>query len=114
MRRIMSIAILPAFFASTLPGKDLDPGTLFSEPVPLPDSSGREMFTGKAQGCPFTADYNGDGKMDIILGAKENMGTAHGGVWLVPNRGTHEKPVFNWQEAVRARTAEGDIRIGCG
>ena len=114
MRRILWLVALVAVSTATADGQGFDPKALFSPPVALADSSGKPMFTGKAQGCPFAADFNGDGKTDIVLGAKESMDTARGGVWLIPNRGTHEKPVFNWQEAVRARTAEGDVRIGCG
>ena len=114
MRWTACLGVAVYMTAAAAFGQGFDPKALFSEPVPLPDSSGRPMTTGKAQGCPFAADFNGDGKMDIILGAKENMGTATGGIWLIPNRGTHEKPVFNWQDAVRARTTEGDVRIGCG
>lgn len=34
----------------------------------------------KAQGCPFAADYDGDGTIDLVLGAKDGMDTATGGL----------------------------------
>ncbi len=88
-----------------------DAKALFSEPVALTDLSGRPVVTGKSQGCPFAADYNDDGKIDIVLGAKEDMQTATGGVWLIPNSGTAEKPAFSWPDAVRVRTKEGAVKI---
>ena len=52
--------------------------------------------------------------MDIILGAKESMDTATGGIWLIPNKGTNEKPAFNWREATRVKTGDAAVRVGCG
>ena len=95
-------------------GGQFDPTALFSKPKPLMDPTGKPVTTGRAQGCPFAADFNNDGMMDIILGAKESMDTATGGIWLIPNVGTPEKPLMDWHNAVRAQTKDGPVRIGCG
>ncbi len=92
----------------------VNPADLFEKPVALTDASGKAMITSKGQGCPFAADYNGDGKVDIVLGAKETMDTATGGIWLIPNRGAAGKPVFNWHEAIRVKTSSAPVRVGCG
>jgi hypothetical protein len=95
-------------------GGQFDPKALFSQPTPLMDPTGKPVTTGRAQGCPAVADFNNDGKMDFILGAKESMDTATGGVWLIPNVGTHDKPLMDWHNAVRVQTKDGPVRIGCG
>lgn len=87
---------------------------LFEKPAVLADASGRPLLTGLGQGCPAAGDWNGDGKPDLILGAKESMDTATGGIWLVPNSGTREKPAFSWAQAVRVADAGGPVRVGCG
>ncbi len=92
----------------------VNPADLFEKPVALVDSSGTPLLTGKAQGCPFAADFNGDGKTDIILGAKESMDTATGGIWLIPNKGTNDKPAFNWRDASRVKASGAPVRVGCG
>lgn len=108
------VAALLMFAAGIAAGGEFDPKALFSEPTSLMDPTGRPVTTGKGQGCPAVADFNNDGKMDIILGAKESMDTATGGIWLIPNVGTLEKPLMDWQNAVRVQTREGPVKIGCG
>jgi hypothetical protein len=93
---------------------DLNPADLFEKPVALTDAAGKPLITGMANGCPFAADFNGDGKIDIILGAHESMDTGYGGIWLIPNTGTNEKPAFSMSSAIRVATAEGPVKIGCG
>jgi hypothetical protein len=93
---------------------ELDASKLFEKPVPLLDSSGKPLLTGLAEGCPYAADFNGDGTIDIILGAHENMDSAMGGIWLLPNSGSNAKPVFEWSTAQRVSTAEGVVKVGCG
>jgi hypothetical protein len=107
----MTLLILGAGWAMA---GELDLGALFEKPVALLDAGGKPLLTGLAEGCPFAADFNGDGKIDIILGAHENMDTAVGGIWLIPNTGTNEKPVFNWAGAIRVSDANGPIKVGCG
>lgn len=92
----------------------VDPADLFAPPVALTDADGNPIITRKAQGCPFAADFNGDGKVDIVLGAKESMDTATGGIWLIPNTGTNARPAFSWSSAVRVRDSRGPVRVGCG
>jgi hypothetical protein len=113
-KMLITVIVIFVSFAS-LAGEDkVDPAKLFEKPVPLADSSGKPMITGKAQGCPFAADYNNDGKMDIILGAKVGMDTATGGIWLIPNKGTNEKPVFNWADNVPVTAGGNPVKVGCG
>lgn len=91
-----------------------NPQDLFEKPVALTDGSGAPLLTGKAQGCPYAADFNADGKVDLILGAKDGMDTATGGIWLIPNSGSNAKPAFSFATAVRACDAGGPVNIGCG
>ncbi|MCZ7647671.1 MAG: VCBS repeat-containing protein [Planctomycetota bacterium] len=93
---------------------ELDPKALFEAPVALGDASGQPLISGKAQGCPYAADFNADGKVDLVLGAKDGMETASGGLWLIPNRGTNEKPAFAWSDAWRVKLPEGDLGVSCG
>ena len=113
MRRTIVATCVALLLCGSAAGA-VNPADLFEKPVALVDSSGAPLVTGKAQGCPYAADFNGDGKTDIILGAKESMDTATGGIWLIPNKGSHDKPVFNWQEALRVGTSRGPVRVGCG
>jgi len=106
-------ALTPLATPPVLAGS-VDPSTLFEAPVALTDETGQVLITGKAQGCPFAADYDNDGDMDIILGAKENMDTATGGIWLIPNRRSSQSPAFSWADAVRVQTASGPVLVGCG
>ena len=111
---MVSTVTCAMFLAVAARAGGVDPATLFDPPVALTDETGQVMTTGKAQGCPFPADYNNDGEVDLILGAKENMDTATAGIWLIPNRRTSLNPAFRWSDAVRVRTASGDVQIGCG
>jgi len=76
--------------------EDINLKDLFSEPVALLDATGKPLITGKAEATPFAADYDNDGKIDLIVGSKLNMDTAEGGIWLVKNVGTNEKPLYDW------------------
>jgi hypothetical protein len=90
------------------------PQDLFAAPVAVTGPDGADMVTGKAQGCPFAADYNGDGTIDLVLGAKDGMDTMTGGIWLIPNQGTNQKPAFSFDKAFRVAGAEGPTSVNCG
>jgi hypothetical protein len=112
IRPLFAAALIIAAF--NLAAADLTPSDLFEKPVALTDASGKPLVTGLANGCPFAADFNGDGKIDIILGAHEGMDTGVGGIWLIPNTGSNEKPAFSMSSATRIATADGPLKIGCG
>ncbi len=90
------------------------PEDLFEKPVALAGPDGTPMVTGKAQGCPFAADYDGDGTIDLVLGAKDGMDTATGGIWLIPNLGTNQKPALSFDKAFRVAEAAGPTGVNCG
>lgn len=92
----------------------VNPQQLFEKPVPLAGPDGMPMVTGKAQGCPFAVDYDGDGTIDLVLGAKDGMDTATGGIWLIPNLGTNQQPAFSFAKAFRVAEAAGPAGVDCG
>src|SRR5258708_5576634 len=93
---------------------ELKPADLFEPPVALSDAGGKPLITALAQGCPVAVDFNGDGKIDLILGAHESMDTAVGGIWLIPNTGTNAKPAFSMENAQRVKTDAGSLQASCG
>ena len=109
---------LTVLLAVLLPGPlawaESNPASFFEAPVALSDASGAPLLTSKAQGCPTAADFNGDGKIDLILGAKDGMDTATGGIWLIPNKGTNAKPAFSWADAQRVTVGGAPLNVGCG
>ena len=112
----MSLRLLILLLCSVtvLATAEQGPAALFEEPVPLADASGVTLITGKAQGCPYAADYNGDGVIDIILGAKDGMSTAQGGIWLIPNKGTNAAPDYSWSNAFKLKLDSADLSVACG
>ena len=94
---------------------EVDPKSLFGEPVALLDASGKPVMTGKAEGSPTAADYDGDGVNDLILGGHLNMNTAQGGIWLARNVGTNAEPRFDWQNAYQVKhDGGGGLQFSCG
>jgi hypothetical protein len=59
----------------------------FAAPEQLKTAGGKPVNAGSAS-VPFACDWDGDGKLDLIVG------TVGGEVFLVPNVGTGTKPVF--------------------
>lgn len=101
--------------AASAIGAEGDPKDLFAAPVALADAAGVALTTGQAQGCPFAADYNGDGKTDLILGAKLGMDSSRGGIWLIPNKGSNEQPAFAWADGWRVKLeGAAELSVGCG
>ena len=103
------IPLLGLLFASV--GLAATPTKLFEKPVPLLDKAGKPMITGKSHGCPYVADYNQDGKPDVVLAAKENMNTSIGKIWIIPNEGSASRPAFSWSSAVKVKTFAEMFRI---
>ncbi|HTL51081.1 MAG TPA: VCBS repeat-containing protein [Planctomycetota bacterium] len=99
---------------SAVPAITYAPNNLFAAPVALVDAQDKPIVTGKALGCPFAADFNSDGKIDVILGAHESMKTPFGGIWLIPNVGTNAEPKFDWAKAWRAAEKDMPVKVGCG
>ncbi len=92
-----------------------DPRDLFSKPVALKDADGKDLLTGKAEGSPYAADFDGDGVNDLILGAHLSMDTAEGGIWLVRNVGSNQAPRFDWKNAWQVQIDEGTAcTLDCG
>ncbi len=67
----------------------------YAAPEILKDVSGKAINVGRAS-TVVAADWNGDGKADLIIGNIE------GGVFLIPNQGTRQKPVWGRAEALKA------------
>jgi len=94
----------------------IDPTTLFADPEALLDAEGHELLTGRAAGCPFAADFDGDGAIDLILGAKVGMDTARGDILLIRNVGDNDEPRFDIANARSALpdSAASKETINCG
>ena len=69
----------------------------------LVDENGEPLLTYLHHGCPNTADYNGDGINDIILGGQHPIGKVYGTIFLIPNTGTNQDPVFNFLNGHRVK-----------
>lgn len=95
--------------------KKLDPTKFFEKPIKLLDAHYKKpLKTMKAQGCPFIVDFDGDGKMDILLGAKQGMDTSRGGLWVIPNVGTNAKPLLSTAKVTTIKIGGADLNVGCG
>jgi hypothetical protein len=69
---------------------------IFNPPVELADQDGKPIVTKLGAGHPVIHDWNGDGKMDLILGCKAGMMTMMAQALLLENVGTREAPRFRW------------------
>jgi len=108
------LSLLCACLLNAAAWAESTPASFFEPPVALADAGGTALITGKAQGCPTAADFNGDGKLDLILGAKDGMDTAMGGIWLIPNAGSKDKPAFRWTDAHRVALGDAAVSVACG
>ncbi len=71
------------------------PNGTYGEPEILKDARGKPLNVGRAS-TVVAADWNGDGKVDLIIG------NIDGGVFLIPNEGTRQKPVWGRPEPLKA------------
>jgi len=69
---------------------------LFYPPVALADQDGKVIVTRLAGGHLAVADWNGDGKNDLVLGCHASMDTAQAEILLLENVGTSASPKFRW------------------
>lgn len=122
MNRTWAVLLLALCAMGTVAGEEYDLKRLFREPVALLDPLGKPITTNKALATPYAADFNGDGAIDLIIGAKLNMDTAAGGIWLVRNVGSNEKPFYDWKNARRiavvdsaaADSTDTEAEFACG
>jgi hypothetical protein len=112
MKNLIYLCIASALCLVLAAGAPGDP--LFEDPVVLNDASGQPLVTRVQHGCPYAADYNNDGIMDIVLGAQVAMNSATGGIWLIPNTGTNKSPVFTWSTAIRVTTGGAPVQANTG
>jgi len=112
--RLVVAWVIMAMVSGGVLSEELNLKDIFSEPVCLLDASGKPLITGKAEATPFAADFDGDGKIDLIIGAKLNMDTAEGGIWLVKNVGTNEKQLYDWTNAWQVALSGGDEKKTSG
>lgn len=74
--RIVIITLLSVSgyaIVSSRAGAAEDPGSYFHPPITLKNSEGKTLITGKAGASPYAADFNRDGKVDLIVGGHINM-----------------------------------------
>ena len=107
----LPVTLLPVALAA---GAEFDPKALFAPPVTLRDARGAELQTNLAVTCPYAADWSGDGKVDLIIGAHESMDTSKGGIWLLKNLGSNSRPVFDMRAAQRVTIDGHPLKISCG
>jgi hypothetical protein len=69
------------------------------------DAGGRPIDHGRSATVPRVVDWDGDGKLDLLVGAA-------GAVWLYRNVGTPTTPRF--AAGVRVQAAGRDIQLGTG
>ena len=85
------------------PGGGGVPVTQFNNFAALPSNSTNMSHSGWR--VPRVADWNGDGKLDLLIGAG-------GYVWLYTNTGTAQSPAFG--AGVKVKAAGTDIYAGTG
>jgi len=98
------------------PAPKVDLKALFAEPVAAVDQDGKTILTKRAVGHPAVADYNGDGKADILLGCHKNMDTAAAEILVLENVGPAGKPRFQWPTAKSVKLADQEkpFSVSCG
>jgi hypothetical protein len=89
---------------------------IFNPPVELADQDGKPIVTKLGAGHPVIHDWNGDGKMDLILGCKAGMMTMMAQALLLENVGTREAPRFRWptERFVEVGSENKCFSVGCG
>jgi hypothetical protein len=89
---------------------------VFDPPVELTDQDGKPIVTKLGAGHPVIHDWNGDGRMDLILGSKAGMFTMLGQALLIENVGTRSEPRFRWPGALPVQVGEEGkcFSVGCG
>lgn len=89
---------------------------VFAPPAELVDQDGKPIVTKLGAGHPVILDWNGDGKMDLILGSKAGMFTMMGQALLLENVGTAAAPRFRWPGALPVQVGEEGkcFSVGCG
>jgi hypothetical protein len=92
------------------------PAAVFHPPVELTDQDGKPIVTKLGAGHPVILDWNGDGKMDLILGCKAGMMTMMAQALLLENVGTREAPRFRWPTGrfVEVGAENKCFSVGCG
>ena len=88
----------------------------FQKPTAVCDQDGKPILTRRAVAHPAVADWNADGRNDILLGCHKNMDTAAAEIRVLLNVGTKESPRFRWptKELVRLEGQPRGFSVSCG
>ena len=99
----------------TGPGGTETVRALFSDPAALVDQDGSEIVTKRAAGHPVPYDWDGDGKVDLLLGCHTSMNTAQAEILFLRNVGTATAPRLKWPgTATAALAGGGKLSTSCG
>ena len=112
----LAISVDPVLTPATRSAGDVEAEGLFAKAVAAVDQDGKTILTKRAVGHPVVADFNSDGRPDILLGCHRNMDTAAAEILVLLNVGTKAEPKFQWPatKSIKLEGGEKSFSVSCG